>query len=177
MPNEYYLWLLSKIRADLHTNYSMLLAKLNSTQYRMTRDVDQPRVRKVAELKQEFCDECFINYPVSNDIPNVSVLEVLVSIALDTERMVMRDGDMGDRTELWFWSMIHNLGLEEYTNDRYNEVMVNALLDRFVNHTYLKNGIGSVGYTMKSRGDFRKLDIWHQFNIWLSENYVCTNTP
>lgn len=173
MLNEYYQWLLNKIRAETFVGYDLLLAKLYSTLYEITRDVDQPRVRKVAELRNEFCDECFINYPSFGEIQNVSVLELLVSLASDAERVVMRDSEAGDRTSVWFWSMVHNLGLDIYTDDRFNLEAVDAILERFVEHKYEKNGQGSIAYTLKSRGDFRKLDVWQQLNIWLAENYVC----
>ena len=173
IEEQYYVWLLSKISAEVDSNYSLLLSKLYTTMFKVKRDVDQLRARKVVELRNEFCDEWFINYPKTEDIPQVSILEVLVSLSLDAERTVMRDGSVGDRTSLWFCTMIRNLGLDIYSDGNYDRTAVELILERFVNHKYKRNGVGSVAYTTSSRGDFRKLDVWQQLNIWLTENYVC----
>lgn len=172
IEEDYYQWLLQQIKTTPDIPYSKLLGKLYTTKYGVKRDVDEPRVRKAAELRIAYGIERFMNYPQTADIPEVSVLEVLVSLAVDVERTVMKDGDAGDRTDLWFWSMIHNLGLNLYTDDKYDVEAVDDILSRFVNHKYQRNGMGSIAYTTRSRGDFRQLDIWHQLNIWLTENYV-----
>lgn len=87
--------------------------------------------------------------------------------------MIMRDSAYGDRTSVWFWVMINNLGLTPYTDANYNAYSVADILDRFIKRRYMRNGQGSVGYTKADHGkDFRKMDVWQQLNIFLTENYI-----
>ena len=40
-----------------------------------------------------------------------SVLEMMVALSMKMEEQIMDDPDIGDRTSVWFWKMIDNLGL------------------------------------------------------------------
>lgn len=161
--DEYFEWLCERIDIRNHINYGLLVTKLHKTPYQIITgmDVDARRARKARELR--FYD----------DGSPVSCLEVLVSVAIDAEEKVMRDSCYQNRTAVWFWDMINNLGLAPYTDDNYNKYDVEEILDRFVNRKYQKNGKGSIAFTHYSNKDFRLLDIWQQFNIYLAENFIC----
>lgn len=167
--NRYFEWLCDKIELDTkHTEYTLLITKLYRTPYSIITglEADGIRIRKAAELREEYGDG------IHPEIP-VSCLEIMVSIALDAENMIMKDSKYGDRTAQWFWTMVENLGLLPYTDDNFKTYDVEDILGRFVNRHYRKNGIGSIAFSHKSKKDFRKLDIWQQFNIYLTERYVC----
>ena len=102
---------------------------------------------------------------------------MLVSLADSVELTVMRDSAYGARTHEWFWCMIDNLKLTSCDNEHYNKSLVWQTLENFVERRYLKDGTGSIAYTTTQSVDFRKLDIWQQFNIYISENYLAKENP
>lgn len=165
--NDYFEWLCERIDICKHPDYTLLVSKLHRTPYSLITglEADAFRVRKAQELRNLECD-----HP---DNRPVSCLEVMISIATEAEEKIMRDSSFGDRTSTWFWIMIDNLGLSRFTDEHFDTYEVEEILNKFVNRKYHKNGRGSIAFTKKSKKNFRKLDIWQQFNIYLSENYIC----
>ena len=163
--HEYFAWLCEKIEYVKHPEYTLLIGKLYRTSFEIPENIteDRIRMRKASELRS------YLDMPVPN-FP-ISVLEVLISVAIETERNIMRDSEAGDRTAVWFWQMIDNLGLLKYTDENYDHAEVCKILHKFLHRQYRKNGVGSVGFTTHRRSDFRKMDIWQQFNIYLTEQY------
>ena len=111
-----------------------------------------------------------------------TVLEMLIALAIRCESDIMHDDACGDRTRLWFWEMIKNLGLIDYTDDAYMydksgsfDSEVNHIIDIFLERRYDKHGRGGAFPLRKYRtnyySDQRKVEIWYQLSAWLIENY------
>lgn len=164
----YFDWLCDTVLLhQTHPDHTLLLKTLHKFVYTPQNDFDIRRIHKALELREY--SECYVT-------PNTpaSCLEVLVSIALDAETSVMKDSEYGNRTANWFWIMMQNLNLLQYTDYNFSKYDVEDILKKFVNRRYTKSGNGSIGFTRNrnNRKDFRKMDIWQQFNIFLTENYI-----
>lgn len=90
----------------------------------------------------------------------------------------MTNDEIGDRTPLWFWGMIGNLGLRGMTDDIFDERVVDEITERFLARDYSYNGRGGLFYVSKPRMDMRDVEIWYQMMWYLDEeikggeNYV-----
>ena len=104
-----------------------------------------------------------------------TVLEMLVGLALRCELDIMNDPEKGDRTKLWFWSMLDNLDISKYDDSSWDQEArddVDHKIDIFVERRYKRNGVGGLfPLSGKRIRDQRKVDIWYQLNYWLNENY------
>ena len=81
----------------------------------------------------------------------------------------MTNDEIGDRTPLWFWGMIGNLGLREMTDDIFDESVVDEITERFLTRDYSYNGRGGLFYVSKPRMDMRDVEIWYQMMWYLDE--------
>ena len=81
----------------------------------------------------------------------------------------MGDPDIGDRTDIWFWDMIRNLGLDFMSDSRYDREYVSTTIDRFLNRDYGRNGTGGLFTVENSRHDMRSMEIWYQMCAYLED--------
>lgn len=101
-------------------------------------------------------------------VMDCSVLEML--IALSRRVAFASIGTAGD----WFWKLVKNLGLKDYTDDIYEisiEEEVEEVLDRLVLRTYLVNGDGGLFPLQEFTNDQRKIEIWYQMAAYLHEGH------
>ena len=100
-----------------------------------------------------------------------SVMEFLVGLAKRMEDDIMYDADTDDdRTSVWFWEMIRNLGLDIYDDEHYSEARVDDIVNRFMSRKYKKNGVGNVfKWDGKHGTKIRNFDIWSQVHFWATE--------
>lgn len=169
----YFSWLISFVsNAKDESIYSKLFMQLHSTPFRWIIKGDDNRALDGRNFRQRFG----ISYdllPEEMDIIEnepISILEVMVAFAERVELETMFNPMIGDRTGFWFWSMIHNLNLGEYTNEQYDGTAVNNSLQKMLNRTYSYNGLGGLWPLKEPNRDQRKVEIWYQFNAWVIEN-------
>lgn len=109
-----------------------------------------------------------------------SVLEALIGLA---QRMdyILDDEDRGDRTRLWFWEFIDNLGLSKYTNHYIAELDDSGLIgvsgiDKICSDWMFRQfdytGRGSPFPLDKPFEDQRNLDMIRQLNAYVLENHM-----
>lgn len=91
-----------------------------------------------------------------------SVLEMMVALAIRCEEHIMDDPAVGDRTGRWFWDMVDNLGLGAMSDARYEEEYIDAVLERFLNRKYDRDGAGGLFTVKRCPHDLRSVDIWYQ---------------
>lgn len=92
-----------------------------------------------------------------------SLLEMMVALALRMEESIAADERQGDRTGMWFWEMMTNLGLGYMTNDRFDIYEFNRCVNNFHNRTYDLDGKGCLFRSKtKSMAQMANLDIWYQ---------------
>lgn len=105
---------------------------------------------------------------ITSTVPYCSVLEMMVALAWRCEQEIMFDPYFGDRTPIWFWTMIESMGLDQMTNDNYDPDYAKECVDRMLYRTYEPNGRGGL-FTVDNGMDLREVEIWYQLNWYLYE--------
>ena len=160
--SEYYIWL-----SELVGNrgaHSKLIKHLDTMAYMWVMVLDSNRASGGKNLRTRYAYETSID---EEDVRNgpCTVLEMLISVA---DHMVDQlDADIS----YWFWVLMNNLGLDEYTDDNYDTKEVEMIVNKWLQHDYMPNGFGSIFPLKHFSGDCRYLDVWSQMNEWIKENY------
>jgi hypothetical protein len=100
-----------------------------------------------------------------------SILEMMVALSLRMEEQIMDDPDIGNRTSLWFWTMIRNMGLFSYTDDKITVRTMNNVrkkLRAFNDRDYQPNGRGGLFIVKDCDKDMRDVEIWYQMCWYLN---------
>lgn len=95
------------------------------------------------------------------------MLEALVALAQDCENEIMYDPDEGDRTGVWFWEMIENLGLDGLDDWCFDEDDFEYVVRRFLDRKYKADGQGGPFVIRGFRGDLRRVELWYQLNFYM----------
>ena len=103
------------------------------------------------------------------DIFPCSILEMMVALAIIYDERFMYDPEYGPRIADWFWEMLFNMQLGEFTDENYNEKHVNYILSRFLNREYSENGDGGLFYVRNPKNDLRQTEIWYQMMWHINE--------
>lgn len=170
---DYFEWLCSKLEPAFNWRaYSKLMRRLFEIDFVWTNEMDENRGLKGLYLRDAYGAYCgFSEDFVANeiDICPCSILEMMVALALDCEEKVMWNENMGDRTGVWFYHMLENLGLLVMQNPRYNQKYTDHVIDIFLRRRYQPNGKGSLFVTSRTDVDMRMIDIWYQMMYWLAD--------
>lgn len=170
--DSYFIWLSNQVDYAVVPTPSLqhenLLRILHSTEFVWTVSGDDNRVAKGAELRDEFLYETQELGDPHFDCAGTSVLEMLVALAYDIEFQM--DEPMSD----WFWVMLSNLGLADYTDavdyDIDMESSVIDILDRFIWRQYGPDGVGGLFPLNNFRHDQSRIELWYQFHSYLDDN-------
>lgn len=174
LAEDYYIWLLDIIENDEYytEDYSKLLNRLFNTEFYSIVNYDDNRIFDGLNLRNTFADEVGEHiYFVSEQLPAYcTVLEMMIALAYRMENDIMSDDRYGDRTSLWFWTMIRNLGLDSCDDLDYDDRYVSDVMDIFLNRKYGKDGKGGP-FWVRNMGqiDMRGTEIWYQANYFLDE--------
>ena len=173
----YFDWLCNKIHlADVTGNYNQLVRALFNTKYKAIISNDINRHDDGIALRERFADELDKRAADYNDLkhPPCSMLEMLIALADRIDRM-LADECCEDQSYRWFWEMIRNLGLDQYTDEEYMDYGglygIDTILLRVIERTYAKDGSGGLFPLKRPDNDQRKLELWYQMNAYLLENY------
>lgn len=167
---KYLDWINKTIEAPLE--YDNLLLYLYNKPFEYTYEMDANRASDGRDLRYRFG---YFNDVTDSDIDlylnkgSSSVLEMMVALAIRCENDIMHDPEIGDRTPFWFWGMIFNLGLNVITNEFFNPVKVDDILERLKNREYDKNGKGGLFTVNDTTKDMRTAEIWYQMSWYLDE--------
>lgn len=170
--NAYYLWLLDSIDGtSVHVeDYMELTLQLFDTDFFWRIENDANRASDGLNLRYEYVNVYGGEYCPEFDEKNVSVLEVLIALAVNWEHEITYDFRLGDRSAIWFWDMIRNLGLLKMTNWAYDPDFVGETLTIWMDRQFDKNGNGSPFLVKEDDRDQRKLEIWLQLQQYVLEN-------
>lgn len=164
---EYYFdWLCELVCGSRHSksvSFSRLLARLHDTEFTYLIPRDQNRAENGIALRWRFY--CDTGYNIRSDDP-CSVLEMMVALASECEE-TMDDPNIGDRTGQWFWGMVTNLGLGSMANYNFDDIYVDAVIQRFLNREYEPNGKGGLFTVRNCDRDLRTVEIWTQLCWYL----------
>ncbi len=103
-----------------------------------------------------------------------TVLEMMIALAYRMDDNISRPGARPN-AEPWFWEMVDNLGLLEYTGqldlDRDIRFENESNIDVFLSREYHRNGEGGMFPLRHPEQDQRKVELWYQMNAYCMENY------
>jgi hypothetical protein len=101
------------------------------------------------------------------------VLEVLTAFAVRIDDDIMYDGAL--HASKWFFIMIDNLGMTNFTDDRLGIDWTiddeEQIVDIWMSRQYGPDGKGTI-FPLNCNGvDQRNLEMWYQMQEWFRENY------
>jgi len=169
VTSEYFSWLLQFIeyyRVNLN-RYMRLLVYLFDREFTWVIPNDSNRAYDAMELRFDFLngEEC-----EEIDKRPCSVLEVLIRLSMDWEHEITYDFHKGDRSNVWFWVMIDNLGLLDYPDTNFDEDIVDEIVSVWLDRRFEKNGIGSPFPVKSGIRDESGIEIWLQLQDFVLEN-------
>lgn len=163
----YFRWLIQMVCSPYEIEtYSMVLMNLHDTEFISEMEMDDNLIDNCYSMRDRFLDD---NRLIADlDLP-ISILEIMVYISVEIEDTIMDNDAYGDRTGLWFWEMMDSLGLKNINNIKYDESVVNDILEKFIYHKYNKSGKGGLFTVCKSRYNATTESIWNQAMIFLTD--------
>lgn len=159
-------------------SYRKLLKYLNEIDFRYSVPMDANRADDGESLRYRFAHEwSWDDRLIAEhlDIRPCSVLEMIVALALKCEENIMDDPDIGNRSGLWFWSMIFNLGLREMYDAAFDKDICGRIIQRFLEREYSPDGDGGLFTIKNCEYDLRRVDIWCQMCWKLDDIYKEAN--
>lgn len=160
--SDYYIWLRNLV--GNRRGYSKLIKHLDSMPFTWILVLDENRAAGGINLRGRFAYETSTNEEDVRVGP-CTVLEMLIGVA---DHMV---DQLTCDIETWFWVLIENLTLDQFTDDNYDSRGVEYIVNTWLHRKYCKNGAGSIFPLQHYAGDCRNLEIWSQMNAWINENY------
>lgn len=173
---NYFLWLLQKVEwyeIDAY-EYKELLWLLFTYDFTWTIENDANRAAKGINLRYEYLQRGdYSKRPCS-------VLEMLIALAHDWEHEITYDFQKGDRSALWFWVMLENLGLldppvfhqksGEPPENLVNHQIFGEIIGGWLGREFREDGVGSPFPLKFPPDNQKKVEIWQQLQSYVIEN-------
>lgn len=170
-PDDYFVWLCANVQAT--ERYTELLMELYFTEFTVLMELDDSRVVEGLMLREEFYNldrtadwVMFMNAPCT-------VLEALIAMARRLDDLTT-DENCGDRTRVWFWDMIGNLGLKQFSNSAYEQYpdvqnTVFDILKVWMDREFESDGKGSPFPLERPKCDQRTRTMMYQMYDYIEE--------
>ena len=165
-------WLADIVDVDIR-EYEFTLDALQRYIFNDAVGNDSNRTMDAINLRRCFEDEVGEKVYICDD-EHCTLLEMMVALA-ERAADLMWDAYDDDQTVHYFWVMFTNLGLDEYTNSRYDDDKVETICENLLCRRYTKHGKGGLFQVKNVPGDMRKVEIWSQMNWYLTEKYFEKN--
>lgn len=174
MCELYFDWMCSLVceTSSKANTYAKLLQRLNEIEFTFSIEMDGNRFEDGVNLRYVFGDRHNISDRIISktlDTRPCSVLEMMVAMAARCEDTIMTNSEYGNRTYIWFWSMIKSIGLENMNNINYNVKTIDDSINKMLCHNYRHDGAGGLFTLERPPRDMRDVDIWCQLMWWLNE--------
>ena len=176
IENDYLFWMRDLVRNPDMTGrngYLQLLRKLHEIPFHSSLYMDENRAEDGRELRYRFgYDRGYSREDIDETIGmrrHCSMLEMMVALSLRMEENIMQNDEEGNRTGIWFWSMVASLGLMSEYDGNFYAGDVEAIVRDFRDRKYDRDGRGGLFTVKHCREDMRKLEIWYQMSEWLNE--------
>lgn len=153
---------------DQRECYSKLLFALYSTEFFWVVPRDRNRAEDGLELRSQYESATGESADICGPC---NCLELFISLAVRCENELMYNPDYGDRTTVWFWMFLDNLGLLDYDSERFNDEEVDEILYRFMNREYGFRGEFCAFPSRFSAQELRKMELAYQMNFYMKENF------
>lgn len=181
MEDRYYEYLCSLVNLP-KKKYTRLLRKMWQVPFKWFIPNDDNRAIDSINLREEFYSDIIDDINMVEEIFKVEVnmLELVISLAYRCESLTMtEEKPMRD----WFWILISNVALYEYTDSNYDKLggdtEVERILRAIIDRTYSRNGRGGffplTPSSKNKRVDQRKVEIWYQMSTYLVDNFYLEN--
>ena len=175
---EYFNWLCDFINLN-YKEFDILIYELHSIDFEWVLEFDSNRSYDGFVLRYQFYGDSVgdVEDPTGKAC---TVLEALIGLAQKMD-YILDDDDRGDRTRIWFWEMISNLGLDLYSNDKFIEPYgrdlirlneIHRICENWMQRRFEYDGFGSPFPLKRPFEDQRKLDLIRQMNAYILENYM-----
>lgn len=173
----YFLWLGDLVEVDWD-RYSELLYALHLMDFTWCLEQDESRSTEGLMLREEYYELSGReeDWVMLLDRP-CTVLEALIPIAKRMDDILV-DEDTGDRTRIWFWEFIGNLGLKKYTNQRLigrfktdDDYDIQMIVRTWLDREFQYDGKGSLFPLKEPSCDQRSRSIVYQMYDYAFENY------
>ena len=179
LDDLYFEWLYGHIGAVRNRNprrsHWQLARVLFKTEFRYFIPNDDNRAQDGLDLREEFMNQLDRDYydPEWESLP-CSFFEMLLGLAQRAE-FLADPGTLDGGVTGWFWEMMKNLGLADYTDHNINQgsknlEAVDHVLAIVNDRTYKPSGEGGLFPLIKPRGDQRKEELWYQLNRYLLDH-------
>ena len=149
-------------------SYQKIISFLYQAEFYWTIDHDENRAYDGLALRELYSDDTGLRCEKCGEC---SVLEMMVALAKSCEEDIMRDPEIGDRTYVWFWEMMTNLGFDALDDYYYNERSAEIILNRFLSRQYDPDGFGGPFYIPGVKEDLRTVELWYQLNFYMVEYF------
>lgn len=171
LPDDAYLrWLYRQVASvsvrDPSRTYWSLLRHLYQTEYVWHIPNDDNRVEDGRALRYEFMQEQHI-INASHEWLTLpcSMLEMLIALS----RRCAFDAEGTARA--WFWHLLHNIGLNELTDDKpFPEEDVDEIIGTVIWRTYEPDGHGGLFPLKNAQQDQTKVEVWYQLAAYLLQD-------
>lgn len=173
--DEYFNWLYDIVCDSSYTrelSYYMLFDYLYSTDFYWVVERDENRAIDGMNLRYTFAD---INGVPEEELHAIfgnkrcSVLEMMIALVDRCEEAITCDEEYGNRRSQWFWTMLVNIGLSQYSDQRFNLSAVERVTSIFLKRTYKDNELGCPFHVQNPRAPLNQTELWMQLNWYLAE--------
>lgn len=174
LKDRYFTWLYQLVSENNiieRSSYRKLLKKLDSIEFRYSLPMDGNRAEDGIDLRYRFGYDNLYEQPyIASYLDNkpCSVLEMMVALALRCEEDIAYNPDLGNRTGVWFYTMIDSLGLADMDDFNYDEKKVITSVNKMLERSFCSNGKGGL-FTIQGNKDMREIEIWYQMCWYLDE--------
>lgn len=170
---RYFKWLCDPLfSAKEDQKFTILLTRLHSIEFTWTVPNDGNRVADGEKLREIFVNKNelgFYEWSLLSQRP-CSVLEVMVAISES-----ITEFDEFKSAAEWFWILIENLGLQEFTDDNYyaagGMIFVKDIVNNMIRRNYTYEGNGGLFPLNHINKDQRKVELWYQMQQYLRESW------
>lgn len=143
--------------------FNTVFEELFNTEYQYIIPADDNRYQDGLALRWHCSDETGME-EIGSDERYCSVLEMMVALC---QRICyeVEDATISE----WFWLMMHNLGLSEMDDGRFDPVEFRKIMAVFMSGSYDKTGKGGLFVVKKPERPMYDIELWYQFNIYLHQ--------
>lgn len=173
---RYSKWLISLATSWAGEQYHYLIQEMHRTPFVALIDLDENRMEDGKELRLRFAEESsgYTYHDIYQHIGNArcSILELIVALILRCEENIMWDPEADPQAPAWFHDMMDSLGLLDMTDDNFDSLYVEYVLDRFIGRNYFPDGKGGLFWLPNRNVDLRDVEIWSQMMWYLDDTIL-----
>lgn len=180
VKEEYFNYLCEIIYGD--NNHNKLLKYLFDKDYIWKLPLDENRALDGKWLRHEFCNEMMADKFSEKDEKDVmdtlsgpcSLLEMFVALAKRCEDQLLYDWEIGDRTDVWFWEFMDNMGISAETDDDFDENYVEKVCQIFLSgECFYGEKFGEIGNPLPlfDGKNECEIELWERLQLYVSENF------